>query len=265
MTPLSDPDWERVNAFHDGALAPDEARDFAARLAAEPALAAALADVEGLARGLSGLRPALAEVVVPPRSGSRSGSSVLPRVVARRAGRTARRWGIGASVSASVAAGLAACLALAVFLGGVARGPERLLDIHTTYVAQQFDVTRSAALYIRAPATPEQPDLTGGNLTPVALRGFGDGTVAHYAGRNGCRLSYFRGRGTVSLPGDSLTQASVWTTRDGLQHALIATGMDAGKFDAIAAYLHQRTKQRALDHLYAALTLATDRATPCRA
>ncbi|MBZ8119550.1 hypothetical protein KUD11_12945 [Roseovarius sp. LXJ103] len=240
MTTLSDEDWERVNAFHDGALTPPEAQAFDQRLAAEPALAAALAEVAGLSRSLAVLRPAIvAEPVSPPPP------TALPT----------RRWWIGGA--------LAACLALAVGLALPQRGPASLLDIHHAYLAQEFDVTRSAAFYVGTTPSAVQPDLTGGNLTPVALRTIPDGTVAHYAGRNGCRLSYFRGKGTLGLPAQAAVQASVWTTRDGVQHALVASGMDVPKFDAIASYLHQVTRQRAIDHLYAAMTDATRNASPC--
>lgn len=238
MTTLGDEDWERVNAFHDGALDTSQAQAFAARIDAEPDLAAALAEVAALSRSLTALRPVVENARVDP-------SAATP----------ARRWWIGA--------GLAACLALATVLGLPERGPASFMDIHRTFLAQDFDVTRSAAFYVRTTPSAEQPDLTGGNLTPVALRTIPDGTVAHYAGRNGCRLSYFRGHGTLSMPSQAAVQASVWTTRDGMQHALIASGMDVPKFDAIATYLHQVTRQRAVNDLYAEMTDATQNASPC--
>ncbi len=238
MTTLSDEDWERVNAFHDGALGKTEAQAFTARINAEPDLAAALSEVATLSRSLTALRPVIENAPVEP-------SAVAP----------VRRWWIGA--------GLAACLALAAVSTLPERGPASFMDIHRSFLAQDFDVTRNAAFYVRTTPSAEQPDLTGGNLTPVALRTIPDGTVAHYAGRNGCRLSYFRGHGTMSMPSQAAVQASVWTTRDGMQHALVASGMDVPKFDAIATYLHQLTRQSAVNDLYAAMTVATRNASPC--
>ena len=44
MSELNDKDWEQVNAYHDDALSASEMRALETRLAAEPALAAALED-----------------------------------------------------------------------------------------------------------------------------------------------------------------------------------------------------------------------------
>ncbi len=245
MTRLSNEDWDHVNAYHDNALSPDEAQAYEKRLTDEPALAAALADVASISRSLRALRPAIKE-------------TSTKRIVEGRtafAGTAARYWWIGGSLVAS--------LLLFLVIGTAQIGPRTLLDVHKAFVEQQFDVDRSFNHNVGSLASPNQPDLTGGNLTSVALREFQNWSVAHYAGRNGCRLSYFRGRGELVLPTERETQISAWSTMDGVQHAIIATGMDTYRFDATAAYLRQTTKQIAINHAYASMVDATQRATPC--
>jgi len=245
MTGLSKEDWDCVNAYHDDAFSPEDAKTFETRLRNEPVLAAALAEVTGISRGLRALRPVITETPIYQNEAARTGP-----------GHTAARfWCIGGSLFASVL--------LVIALGIEHIGPKTPLEVHKAFVEQQFDVDRSFNRSVRSSASPDQPDLTGGNLTSVALQEFQEWSVAHYAGRNGCRVSYFRGRGTLVLPPDRQAQISAWSTIDGMQHAIIATGMDAHRFDAIAAYLHQTTKQLAIDHMYASMVDATERATPC--
>jgi len=245
VTGLSKEDWDRINAYHDDAFSPEDAEAFETRLRDEPALEAVLAEVKGISRSLRALRPVITDTPTDQIEAAR----IIPEHTA------ARFWSIGGSLVASL---------LLVFAVGIAHiGPKTPLEVHKAFVEQQFDVDRSFNRSVRSSASPDQPDLTGGNLTSVALQEFQDWSVAHYAGRNGCRLSYFRGRGTLVLPPDRQTQISAWSTIDGMQHAIIATGMDAHRFDAIAAYLRQTTKQLAIDHMYASMVDATERATPC--
>ena len=71
MHGLSDKDWEALSAYHDGELSAPARAALEARLAQEPALARALAEITGLSDGLRRLHPvpqpaAVAEALTPP-------------------------------------------------------------------------------------------------------------------------------------------------------------------------------------------------------
>ncbi|MSU88460.1 hypothetical protein GE300_02365 [Rhodobacteraceae bacterium 2CG4] len=245
MSDLTDRDWELVSAYHDGELAPEAARGIEARLAAEPALAAALAGVCEVSASLCAMRPLPAQ---PP-------AAATPPALRATANRRPLTW---------LAAGaIAAGLLVAVVVGTGQFAPETPLDAHLELAGQPFAVDRTDVATIAASASDDWPDLSAANLVSVTRRAFGDGTVAHYAGRNGCRLSYFRG--TAALPGTAVrdAQSAVWATADGLRHGIIATGMDTEKFAAISAYLQAVTRREAASGMYAALETATEAATPC--
>jgi len=216
---------------------------FERRLQREPALDAALRDLRQVSRDVKSLH-------APPRAAQ-------PRVTAwpDRSRAASPAWWLGA--------GIAATLALALLWGGARPGPERLMDLHRAYVAQDFDVLRETLRSVGLPATADQPDLSRARLTPVALRVLGDGTLAHYAGRNGCRLSYYRGQTAAVLQVGADIQTSVWATRDGIRHAVIATGMDPQRFAAIARFLQQTTRDAAREGTGARMARATERAAPC--
>ena len=78
MSELNDKDWEQVNAYHDGALSASEMRGLETRLAAEPALAAALEDVRRVSRGLALMRPVLDDQDATPQT-SAANSNRHPR------------------------------------------------------------------------------------------------------------------------------------------------------------------------------------------
>lgn len=237
MNGSDDQDWERLNAFHDGEMPADEAEAFRRKLASDADLAAEAARLTEVSAALAAMRP------------DRPGPAPKP---SRKA---VLSWLAGAAVAASVAA---------LVLGGVLeRAPVKPLDRHEAFLALDFPVSHDDLRLAAASHSVEQPDLTGGNLAPVALVAHGRGTVAHYAGRNGCRLTYFRGPDALDLPSDAGAQASSWTTGDGLHHAILATGMDVGKFDGIAAWLQHRTRQLANAHIHAAMVDATTRARRC--
>ena len=91
MSELNDKDWEQVNAYHDGALNASEMRALETRLAAEPALAAALEDVRRVSRGLALMRPVLEY------------PDATPQTRAANSNRHPRRWLWGGAVAAVVA------------------------------------------------------------------------------------------------------------------------------------------------------------------
>jgi len=234
---LSDDDLMLVNAYHDGELDRATAAHVRARLKAEPELRAALDGVEEVSAALGGLRPARA---------------AAPSPQPRRPG-----WRPLA---------LAASLALAVGLGALGLGerdaaPVTPLDWHRHFAAQDYAVGRLAA------ATRwmgQGPDLASADLTLVDVsRQDGGAVFLHYAGLNGCRLTF----GThdaaperAAVPG-LLTDG--WSIGQ-LHYTLLAAGMDADRFAAIARLLRDETRtDRPEDQLLAEVRDATRRAEPC--
>lgn len=243
MDKVSDQDWELVSAYHDGELDAAATRVVEARLAAEPELLEVLRCVQEMSRGLVALRPELLT----------SSGDLRPMPAAANANRKPWRWLAGGAIAATIL--------LAVVLGSRALAPQTAADVHLAFVDQPFAVTASDLTRVSAGASSVQPDLVAANLAPVALQDYRGGTVAHYSGRNGCRLSYFRGPEAVEVGGQ--LQVIDWSTVDGLHHAIVATGMDAGRFEAIADFLKVTTREEAMRSVYAALESATDAAQPC--
>ena len=241
MTHLSDEDWEYLSAYHDGEMSPGDARKFKARLASEADLASTLLRVREASNSLSTLRPV-------PIDDARDRSPVTS---------------IGSCLAWLAGGALAASVVFAVAISTVSSDRNTLLDIHKAYLKENFAVIGSDLRAVSTTAASGMPDLTGGNLRAVALSSFQAGTVAHYSGRNGCRLSYFRGLEPLDLPTAAGSQTYGWSTDDGLHHAILATGMDAQKFSAISAYLQKETRQQSLDRVYATMQNATETATPC--
>lgn len=214
-------DWDLINAYHDGALDPVEARHLEGRIGADPALQAALQDVADISRSLGALRPLVTRATRPEPPGAANDD-------ARPA-----RWLTGAA---------AAALVIGVVLAQLAGAPS-VFDIHTE-LARQSPVADRPVLWRVARAIPQgTPDLSDAHLTPVAVRQTGTGSVTHYLGPNGCRLSYFRGtraRPRTALPAQM--QIAAWRVGD-MSHMIVSTGMDRAKFDAIAAHLERLTRQ----------------------
>lgn len=245
MSGLSEQDWELVNAYHDGALTESQARAFGERLAAEPELAAALASVQEISQSLSALRPALTTATTAPEV-----------VVSANKNRRPARWLVGGA--------LAAALAVAMFWSVQQADTPTAFDLHQDLAGQNFAVTFPDLHRATAQDLYGAPDLASANLTPVAFKALQDGSVTHYAGRNGCRLSYFLGAAagdTGPLPTEA--QSIAWTTTPGTRHMIIATGMDRAKFDAIAAFLKLATGLDANKGAVASLNEATAAASPC--
>ena len=241
MTHLSEKDWELLSAYHDGEMSPSDARKFKARLATEAELNSTLCLVREASNSLSTLHPV-------PCDDAPNRLPVTPI-------RSRLAWVAGGAIAATVV--------FAVAINALGNDRNTLLDIHNAHLKEDYTVVDGDLLAVSTTAAPEIPDLTGGNLRAVFLSSFQAGTVAHYSGRNGCRLTYFRGHEPLDLPTAVGSQTQGWTTDDGLHHAILATGMDAQKFSAISAYLQKETRQQSLDRVYATMQNATETATPC--
>ncbi|MEM6587378.1 MAG: hypothetical protein AAF641_02935 [Pseudomonadota bacterium] len=237
MGSISESEWEAVNAFHDGELPVEERAAFETRLQQEPALAKALKQIEGASQSLRVLRPQNVELETPVT-------------------KPAKQHIVFAALAAAVA-----LMAFALWTSQT-RGPT-LLELHQSLEAQSYTVApediRNVAMFRELGVH----DLSGANLVPVAAQAIGNGRLAHYAGVNGCRLSYFTVATAFKLPPALDAQAIAWTTADGVHHAIVATGMDLQKFDAIATYLQHLTHDLAKAQVYASMTQATQDAAPC--
>lgn len=244
MNELSDADWELVNAYHDGELGEADMLSLKSRIECEPALARALADIRSASASLAAVRPDIQHVL----------SDAVP-APANSTRKPIKSIAFGA---------VAAVIALAVALGSTLFAPPTALEIHTELSAQKYMLDRTDLRLVTANIEDGVPDLTNANLTPVVLRRIDGGQVAHYVGRNGCRLSYFSGDfrlpDTKQFPGQ---QVEMWTTSDSMLHMTMASGMDQSRFDAIVTYLKLATRQVSTGAVSAAVSDATKAATPC--
>jgi len=245
MSDLNERDWELVNAYHDGELAPAAAQRLEDRLASEPALSEALESLRDVSASLGALRPAVLATPVTAPPAEAGNDNWRPA-----------RWLAGGAV--------AAALAFAVILGPGLVAKPSVFDIHADLVGQSFSVDEADLRLTAAETGIATPDLASANLTPVSFRAIEGGSVTHYAGRNGCRLSYFRG--AFPMGDDGLSegnQLATWATDSDVQHMIVATRMDPAKFDAIAAYLKLVTIQQASDAIMASLSATTATAARC--
>lgn len=244
MNELNQKDWELINAYHDGELGDTEHRALESRLSSDPLLEEALRDVSSVSASLGALRPDIQQI-----------SSLHPEVPANQNSRPAR-WLIGGAVAAAIA--------LAVAVGPQFFEAPSAIDIHADFAAQSFAIDAGAVRSVAAGQSLNAPDLAVANLTPVATRQLEDGHVAHYAGRNGCRLSYFRGTfDPMKQNPTSDLQVAAWSSPNTVWHMIVATGMDQEKFDAIAAYLKLTTRLHSSDQMMASLAETTANADRC--
>ncbi|MEM7283209.1 MAG: hypothetical protein AAF438_16455, partial [Pseudomonadota bacterium] len=108
------------------------------------------------------------------------------------------------------------------------------------------------------------PDLGVANLVEVATRDLNGSHITHYAGVNGCRLTYFRGKFSPGEQSPSFqVQVAEWSTSNNVRHMIMATGMDQNKFNAIATFLELTTRQQESEEVLASLTEATASAVRC--
>ncbi len=242
---IADADWELLNAWHDGELPPDQATAFKQRLSAEPHLAAAARELHAASGALAGLRPALPGLV---------GETPVSQTERRPRHRSVVAW--------STAAAASVLLVVGIYLAGI-WSPATLADVHADFLAQDFAASDIGA--VRAVANVEaggMPDLRAANLTLVAAAETEALRVAHYAGRNGCRLTFAAGVPPIDMGASPGAQTVSWTVDDHA-FALMATGMDHGKFQAITAYLQQVTIMQARPDTVLAVREATENAVPC--
>ena len=244
MNELNEKDWELINAYHDGELGDTERRALESRLSSDPLLEEALRDVSSVSASLGALRPSIQQI-----------ASLHPKAPANQNSRPAR-WLIGGAVAAAIT--------LAVALGPKIFAEPSVFDIHAGFSAQSYGVDDGGLRSVAASDSVRVPDLFSANLTPVALRQVDEGSVAHYVGPNGCRLSYFRGSfGLDEQTPTGGNQVAIWSTSEEMRHMIVSSGMDEGKFDAIAAYLRFVTREGSSESVMASLSETARSARSC--
>ena len=198
-----DQDWETLNAYLDGELSSSEHRAFARRLAQEPDLAAAAAELRAQSKSLARMRPV-----------ADAGSPVWVRPIV---------WG-GA---------IAATLALIAFLAMPGEDRTDLASIHETFLKQSFPASDDALADAGLNGAGPLPDLSPAGLALVAVREVEGGMVGHYAGRNACRLTLLRLEDRTT---DGADAPNVWIVGE-RRYAVRAEGMEPDRLAAIETYL----------------------------
>lgn len=252
MTRLSETDWAELNAYADGELAGPAREALARRLAHDPELARALAEVHAAKAAVSLIRP--------PGT-----TPAEPRRLTPRAG---HRLALAASVAVVLALG-----ALYWFTDPHGDWRAAPAALHQSFSAGAYALPETGRVPVISTAgigDLRAVDLSASRLTLVDVRSLDrdgrDIVAMHYRGRNGCRVTLvaLSARPDEAAPvpgGDGL--AAAWTV-GGIHYALLAGGMDRSRFDAIEAYARAETRRVApRDELRLAMRSATAEAQPC--
>jgi hypothetical protein len=245
---LTDSDFELVNAFHDGELDSHAAAAFEERLAAEPALRAALEEVSEISRALGALRPITSDA--PDNNATRS---------AVFGGLTVARMAVAASLTSVFLAGAT------LLLPGKSELSPTPFDWHRLFVAQDYPRAYTNHATPAAHWIGNVPDLSSASLKLVDAAGsVGEEFYFHYSGVNGCRLTFGIHLEKPNVPADQPDLlVRNWSARE-MHYSLFAVGMDRHRFEAIAKMLLQEseTGSPGNDSLLA-VREATRAAVPC--
>lgn len=251
---LSESDWELINAYADGELPPAGMAEVRRRLAAEPALAASMAEVRSTKSRLAALRPAASPDLPSP---------------APRAPRARRRIAAAACLAALVALGAAYQL--------LWRAPswiESPAELHRILASKTYVLPERQALPVISTARIGDMrvfDLSSSRLFLVDVqssRQAGRDVVAmHYRGLRGCRLTVVAVEAMTgdpaALPVRHEGLGARWTAGP-IHFYLLASGMDRNRFDAIATYARSESLRLNDDaELRVAMREATAQARPC--
>lgn len=255
MPSLSEQDHEAVTAYADGELAPHARAALERRLAVEPALRAALDDIHRAKAMLAPLHLTMASPATNTRRGRRPAARVLA---------------------------IAACVTLLVLVAGSFFWFDRAqpwaalpAELHARLSEQTYVLSEDAARPMVASAHGgifRPLDLSASRLVLVdveASSASGRETIAlHYRGRRGCRLTLVAAAAeteeapTGAVRGhDGLSR--IWRAA-GFDFFLLADGMDAARFAAIAAYAKAATrKMERQEALVTAMDSTYSAAAPC--
>jgi hypothetical protein len=246
MTSAKDADWDLISAYSDGELPEAEARALETRMSEEPELRAMLDEISSVSGALAGMRPKLAVST--------------PEVSSLQSAKTRRNW-----KPLAAWASLAAAVVLFFGVGFFLKTPvQTALDLHETFLAKAYEPdasgtpqTASLGHHLKA------PNMELANLFLVEFRELPDQrAVAHYTGRNKCRLTLLSGPAKPEVNASGDTQVQQWQS-DGRHYALLASGMNPNRFEAIAGYLKKATGSAASSEGMLAMKEKTESAPPC--
>ena len=200
-------DWVLLNAYADGELDLSEQKRFSSRLAREPDLRAELEQLKLLKSSLAGLHGVDRALVEKPAS---SASNV----------------------------GMITCLLLAIAAGAFWWTRS---ETATTPANLHSRLSAKEASSMNPRPTGDGLDLSGSNLTLVHRVEVNGGAITawHYRGPSGCALTLASGPGLTPGSGAMLRGWAV----DGVGYVIAADGMDAPRFEAIAAYAEAQTRK----------------------
>lgn len=267
MRRVSGNDWQELNAYADGELDGAARLALARRLAHDPDLAKALAEVHATKAALSLLRPSGSGATEPGAAQPDAGDpGAARRGASARAG--VRRAALAVSLAAVLALG---ALHLALAPGDGWHGSPAAL--HESFSAQAYvlpETDRSPLISTARIGDLRAVDLSASRLALVDVRSLSrdgrDVVAMHYRGRNGCRVTLVAleaaaGEAAPRPRGGGLSAG--WTA-GGIHYTLLAGGMDRTRFDSIAAYARAETRRfPARDELRLAMRASTDGARPC--
>lgn len=242
-------DWETLNAFADGELAPAEQRAMAERLAASPEAAEKLRGIVRLKQELQ----ALPADDAPP----------LPALPAS----SRPRWRQVAAIAAALV--IAAAVAFTPIL--LRRDAAETFLAASLAAHEQFASAplQPAAIIAPAAALPVANELSRLGLQPVWQPGSATGEIRiGFVGARGCRLSLHVSphAGPVPLPDRASATLMGWNAGE-RGYLLIATGMPQARFEMIAGFIKALTSQPAdkVEPLRTALQSDWRSAQPCLA
>ncbi|MGE7469970.1 anti-sigma factor family protein [Bosea sp. NPDC003192] len=242
-------DWETLNAFADGELAPVEQRVLAERLATSPETAERLRSIVRLKQGLRGLP---ADVAPPLPS-----LSTAPR----------QRWHRAAAIAAALV--IAAAVAFTPIL--LRRDASDAFLSASMAAHEQFASApaQPAAIVAPAAALPVANELSRLGLQPVWQTASASGEVRiGFIGARGCRLSLHVSSHDEPAPAPAQADAALtgWNA-GGRGYLLIATGMPQARFEMIAGFIKALTSEPAdkVEPLRTALQNEWRNAQPCLA
>ncbi len=260
---LATPDWQTLNAYVDGELAPAEAAAVAAALAREPELAARVASLSRLKAWSSNLAPD--EAPPPP----------FPPAAPERG---PRPLALALGAAALGAAALLLALAAAWFWPFTTPPAEAWLEkavtAHLAWLKQPADPSGGPIDAALEPGLTEGiPDLTEAHLTLVYVNlvpgsAEGHGLQLGYRGIHGCRVSLWIAEAVAGI-GESPTAlarqgvAGYGWRVGGTGFALLARGMDPDRLRLLAEVVARLTREAPDEQTRIALQQTTVVGAPC--
>lgn len=251
-------DWQLLNAYSDGELAPDETAALEVRLREEPDLVRALNRIRAVKRELKSLCPA--EATVPEPANTNRVSRVMLRA---------------AAVAAVIVIALGLGAGLLVWRGSAPMWVEQAERMHGVLSHNAYVVEERPIVQLVSTGTSLEfhaPDLTASHLYLVDImtsdEAHRQAIALHYRGMRGCRLTIVAIEAAGSPdrddnPADG-TLIADWSY-GGFRFAVIAQGMDADRFASVADYAQAAIAEsvREEDDLRVAMADRYQNAQPC--